>query len=522
MGPFRFASRLGAALWMALAAGLAVLGVVVHQSLEASRERHLAQAYAEARNLSRVLEGQVVGLFERVELGLTVLAEATEEQWRRRVPDLEALTRKAQDVRSHLPDLDTLRVADATGILVAGPGVDPANPISIEDRPHFRRLRDEPKLEFTRSDPLVTRLTKRPGVILAHRVSGPDGRFGGVVTTALPIERLEAILGAADIGARGAVSLRAGSDTLIARWPVLEGLPTLYPPPPTLQAVIREGLRTGTFRDTSRIDGETRLYAFRNEGRFGLTVQVGLSERDALAGYRRDARAIVGSALVAAVVAIVSVAALARAWRRREDAMAELAKQASTDALTGLANRRRFFERLAEELARADRYGARPAVLMLDLDRFKAVNDAFGHGTGDALLVHVAARCREALREADLLARVGGEEFAAILPQTDLEGALDAAERVRLAVALAPLPREGGEPLRATLSAGVASSWPGEGADALLGRADEALYEAKSGGRDRVRAWRPAADRLADRLAGRAGARAETADSRAEEMRPAS
>lgn len=167
---------------------------------------------------------------------------------------------------------------------------------------------------------------------------------------------------------------------------------------------------------------------------------------------------------------------------RELEAIAALARR---DALTGLANRRAFEEALAREVARSARDGAPLAVIALDVDHFKRVNDAHGHAAGDAVLVEIAARAAEALRAGDLLARVGGEELAALLPGASLEAAAEVAERVRARIARAPV-TAGGACLSVTVSAGVAARAPGEEGPALVARADGRLYAAKRAGRDQV------------------------------------
>jgi diguanylate cyclase (GGDEF)-like protein len=166
---------------------------------------------------------------------------------------------------------------------------------------------------------------------------------------------------------------------------------------------------------------------------------------------------------------------------------AVLAEVAISDPLTGLHNRRAFQARLAEEVERADRSGVPFALLLLDLDRFKALNDTFGHPAGDAVLCAVAEVLRRELRVVDLPARVGGEEFAVLLPQTAGQGALDTAERLRAAIAAQPIAHQGAA-LAVTTSVGVAWYPDHAGGDqALVQAADGALYAAKRAGRDRVR-----------------------------------
>jgi diguanylate cyclase (GGDEF)-like protein/PAS domain S-box-containing protein len=165
-----------------------------------------------------------------------------------------------------------------------------------------------------------------------------------------------------------------------------------------------------------------------------------------------------------------------------------LRQQASEDGLTGLANRRAFDERLEEEWRRARRGGTWLGLLCLDVDHFKQYNDHFGHGQGDACLRHVSGVLRHRCRISDFVARTGGEEFCIILPDTDPAGAAIVAEGVRIAIEGLALPHPGSPEGTVTASIGVASLQPGadEGADTLLNGADQALYEAKRAGRNRI------------------------------------
>ncbi|MCQ4162103.1 diguanylate cyclase [Roseomonas sp. GC11] len=172
-------------------------------------------------------------------------------------------------------------------------------------------------------------------------------------------------------------------------------------------------------------------------------------------------------------------------WRVAERT-AELKRQAETDALTGIANRRSFMNQ-AEILLRREAEAGRPcALLAFDLDHFKSINDRAGHAAGDAVLRLTAERCTQALRQADLFGRLGGEEFAILLPATSAEEAHAVAERLRAALATIILPLEG---LGSRLSAsfGIATMPPGGlPLETLLHRADGALYQAKGSGRDRI------------------------------------
>jgi diguanylate cyclase (GGDEF)-like protein len=161
-------------------------------------------------------------------------------------------------------------------------------------------------------------------------------------------------------------------------------------------------------------------------------------------------------------------------------------RQAITDPLTGLANRRRFVEALEAELSRAERFGTELAVVIADLDDFKNVNDSFGHEVGNDVLRAFADTISATLRDVDVAARLGGEEFAMLLPHTDLEGGLSLAERIREAFKATPIQTPDGRSVRVTGSFGVAANPPIVTADGLLRSADGALYRAKAAGKDRV------------------------------------
>lgn len=168
---------------------------------------------------------------------------------------------------------------------------------------------------------------------------------------------------------------------------------------------------------------------------------------------------------------------------------AELAWRAATDALTGLVNRGVFEERLAEEVARSRRHGRDLSLAVLDLDMFKAVNDTHGHVVGDAVLREAALRLSSRVREGDVLARIGGEEFAWLMPETDGMEAWQATERARAAMSEAPFPEVG----RVTVSGGVCDLERADGPEELYRQADAALYWAKRNGRDVVFLYTPEA-----------------------------
>nr|WP_316642456.1 diguanylate cyclase [uncultured Roseateles sp.] len=181
-----------------------------------------------------------------------------------------------------------------------------------------------------------------------------------------------------------------------------------------------------------------------------------------------------------------SYALILRDVTEKRDAIDAARLSSTVDHLTGLANRRAFFEAAEVEIQRCKRYPRPLSLVMFDCDHFKAINDRYGHPGGDEVLRHFAGQLRAVCREVDLVARIGGEEFIALLPSTDVAGALAFAERVRQGASELPVVFDG-RAIPYSTSAGVAS-WTEDtaGLDALIKRADRALYAAKSGGRNRV------------------------------------
>jgi len=206
------------------------------------------------------------------------------------------------------------------------------------------------------------------------------------------------------------------------------------------------------------------------------------------AAYLRVAEAGLLALLALMLLTLLLARPLLRAFRWTE----EQASEARIDSLTGLANRRALEEILAAEISRAHRFAHQLAVVLLDLDRFKEINDSFGHAAGDVMLRAVSRLLTSLARQGDTVARWGGEEFVVVLPETDLAGAQRFAERLRRTIEAHSV----GD-MKTSASCGVATMVPEDSVEELLGAADQALYQAKSNGRNRtevaVRPERPAA-----------------------------
>ncbi len=197
--------------------------------------------------------------------------------------------------------------------------------------------------------------------------------------------------------------------------------------------------------------------------------------------------ALAGLALLfLAVVAWAGVEA-SRARRKTLAMEDKLRKMATTDELTGLLNRRAFLQALDAEIKRSARSDTPLALALIDLDHFKSVNDRFGHSGGDEVLRTFAETARETMRNSDMIGRLGGEEFAVLMPDTDQAQSRIAGDRLRDAMARRRIILSTGGPATVTISVGVAYLGRNEDRDRLIVRADEALYDAKDGGRNQTR-----------------------------------
>ncbi len=174
---------------------------------------------------------------------------------------------------------------------------------------------------------------------------------------------------------------------------------------------------------------------------------------------------------------------------RLNESLSRMEEMAATDALTGVANRRHFFQLAERELYRTQRSRSPVALMVIDIDNFKEINDTYGHAAGDTALCHLVAVCQLSLRRTDVIARFGGDEFVILLPECDPPTALQTAERLLHSVNATPVPeKEGAFQIQVTIGIATSNgdSFPVESIDTLLRLADEALYEGKEAGRNQV------------------------------------
>ncbi|MCC6738512.1 MAG: GGDEF domain-containing protein [Planctomycetia bacterium] len=381
------------------------------------------------------------------------------------------------------PEYANVGLLSTDGRLLAC-GAATAGDEDFSSRAYFRKALDSGT--FAVGEYHLGPVTGKPGLGFALPLLEGDTPVAVLFAT-LDLSWLADLPSAADLPDGSELTLWDSRGTVLLRHPDTH----LWTGRPGAASGIYEAIRNTPGEGTSEtpgLDGIPRLYAFRRIVRFRpheeVTLSIGVPADVAYAAARRlERRNLAVLALVTVLAALVAAAFGERLVLRL---FTSVLHAASTDALTGVASRGRFLADAARELSRCVRFGRPLVALMVDIDRFKSVNDTWGHAAGDDVLVEVGKRLLESIREHDDVGRYGGEEFAVLLPESEEAEAVEIAQRIRVAIAGTPVPTRSGA-LQVTVSIGVASLSPGQDSLAgLLACADRALYAAKQAGRNRV------------------------------------
>ncbi|WP_261541251.1 sensor domain-containing diguanylate cyclase [Burkholderia multivorans] len=472
----------------------ALMGLCILQLFQ-SREDALDRARETSRNLALVAERDITRNVELYNLSLEAVLQGL------RRPDVMAASPALRrgvlfDHAMTAQYLGSMLVLDAQGNIVLDSQSDVPRHGNFSDRKYFTVHRDRADVGLYVSDPFASRLRGgTPSIVLSRRVSNADGSFAGVALIAINLEYFHKLFAGLALGPHGSIFLIGTDGIMVMRQPY--ELHTIGRD--ISQAATFRRFRSapeGSFLERSSIDGVRRLYYFKTLPNLPLIVMVAEAEQDIYAAWHR--RALTIGALVATFgAAFIALSVLLGAQlRRRMRAESELILLARTDGLTGLNNRRSFGEVLDREWRRARRVRSVFSLLFVDVDRFKAYNDTYGHQAGDDALAAVARCIGENIRRpADVAARYGGEEFVVLLPDTAENGAAQIAERIRIAIDALGLEHVGSEFGRVTASIGLASWKPEQDVepDAIIKAADEALYYAKATGRNKVTQFEPTA-----------------------------
>jgi diguanylate cyclase (GGDEF)-like protein len=478
--------------WLTLLSLLAALGFCVLSGaviLDLRRDTW-ARAEEAARNLNRAVGQDIGRTFETFDLSLQAAVASLQHPGIAKLdPALRHLI--VFDRAATARHLGSFLVLDATGAIVMDAASAEPRQGQFADRDYFQVHRDHPDVGLYVSRPFFGRLTDQWLVGISRRLSHPDGSFAGVVLGTIRLDHFRSLFDQLDLGPGGRITLLRADGIALLRTP---GTPEIIGQDlsrgTAFLAISRA--QEGQYHRVSSLDGVHRLFMFSRIGDLPLVLNVGLAVEDIEAGWLWRAAIIGGTTLILTSALLIGTLLLHREIAARRAKEAELAKLVRLDGLTGLANRRAFDEALGREWSRCAAAGEPVSLLLIDVDRFKALNDHYGHQAGDDCLRVVAAAIGAAIRHpSDLVARYGGEEFAVLLPDTDAAAAEGVAERLRAEIENLCIPNEGcGVPgAVVTISIGTATARSDQPSvlhepEMLVGAADRALYEAKRSGRN--------------------------------------
>ncbi|WP_411381114.1 sensor domain-containing diguanylate cyclase [Pseudomonas sp. MPB26] len=467
---------------------VALIVIIVAALLIREHASTLQAAKRSTTNIAQLINADVLRNVELYDLALKGLIAAKQRE------DLAQVTPNIQhlvqfDLSTAAPFKGEVLLLDADGTVIADSSTLQPTPRNFANRDYFQVHVREPQAGLFISRPFRVHCDCEQvwRIAFSRRVSGPNGEFLGVAVATMRLAYFDQLFSTLTIGNSSSVNLLNNRGILLAQQPLFERdmIDKDLSARPNFKRILSEG--SGSFQAISAISGKERLYTFTNVGELPLIVVVALSSDDVFAAWRRAALLTSSATGILCVGLLWLTWMLRRELRRRFRAERVLSELAATDALTGLANRRILDERLRLEWDRAQRSTEPLTLLMIDVDHFKAFNDRHGHQGGDEALRTVAQVIGGNIRRpADLAARYGGEEFAVVLPHTDTQGAWVIAEHIRSSVE--HLPRVAGDERPITVSIGL-STWDKrkrQSLEALLLSADQALYEAKHSGRNRI------------------------------------
>jgi diguanylate cyclase (GGDEF)-like protein len=428
-------------------------------------------------NLASTIDADISRNIEVYDLSLRAVASNMV------MPEIKAVSKPIQhlilfDHAATAKHFGAIQVFDAEGQLtIDASTLDPVAE-NRADEEYFQFHRDRPDAGLFISRPMLHHGAY--AIVLSRRITGADGSFLGVVAGSIRFSYFHDLFDRLNLNQNDTITVLRPDRTIIMRRPFdLDVIgKNLAEKPNWNQANLPGG---GSYAGVGPVDSIPRLYV-RRSGTSPLFVVVGKPLDSIFSLWRTEATRI-GAIMLALITFVLAVTLfLAREISRRARAEDKLEELATTDALTGLRNRRKFDIEIEAEWRRATRHKMPVSLLMIDADHFKSYNDTFGHQAGDEMLVGIAICISDSVRRAgDCAVRYGGEEFAVLLPGIAATEAVGVAETIRLKVQQ----WSEGQTV-ATVSIGVASLTPVPNLDwsILVKAADTALYAAKAGGRN--------------------------------------
>ncbi|MEI7613658.1 MAG: sensor domain-containing diguanylate cyclase [Betaproteobacteria bacterium] len=384
------------------------------------------------------------------------------------------------------PELQTMLLIGKSGQLLVGASTPfPPPDINYADRDYFLLHKSGQNLVY--GEQLMSRSHGRRGTTISRAIRSRHGELEGIVLITIESSHFAELFQLAQRTDDQEITVLRKDGAIFVRVPEIETGRRI--PQADVFSRVSNNSR-GTYEGRSAIDNLPRLFAYEQLKDYPLLVVASQHTDRVLRSWRLFTGTICAGLALALILLGVASRYAFKSATETETLQLELERLAHTDSLTGLANRRHFMTLAERELSRTTRYGGSLAVLMMDLDHFKKVNDTYGHATGDIVLQSLSKLLMVELRDIDIVGRLGGEEFAIVLSQSDGLQAMEVAERLRRTIEETGVVLPQGLPLYITVSIGVSVLSAQEtNIEILLSQADEALYEAKRTGRNRVQAF---------------------------------
>jgi diguanylate cyclase (GGDEF)-like protein/PAS domain S-box-containing protein len=317
------------------------LFTLVGLSIQYSHRQYQERAEITTQNLTQTLESDIAGAIKTDDLALLAVMDEYQRQRSAGAVDGKALNAYIERVNSHLPEIDSLWITNAQGMLVYGTNFIPGAPTSVSDRPYFIRLRDDPQAGLLISKPLISRTNQKLVIVLARRIDQPDGSFGGMVLTAITLEHLSNVFSALNVGRHGVVVLRDEDLGVVVRYPEPPGISNLIgnkSVAPEFREMIATGNSTGTFTAHAGLDNIVRTYSYRKIGAYPFYILVGQATRDYLSAWRDKATEQAALAVLFTLITSWAAWLIYRTWKRQANLELEKEKylnffQLSTDLM---------------------------------------------------------------------------------------------------------------------------------------------------------------------------------------------
>ncbi len=494
--------------WAMLSGIAGMLGIVALLMFSlASEYRDVSQhAQVEVENITQVLEEHTLSVIGKSDILLR-------EMQRNVRPEDMRLAHGASDSRKQklhelmksqidsVPEVDILAVVNSKGDYIYS-SLDPVPRVNVTDRDYFNRQRNDAAAGLVISPPLTSHRTGKWTIILSRRLNFKDGSFAGIVISVLNLDYFEQFYRTLNLETHGLVALYDKDLRLAARYPSSEKdmgkIAKLG-----AKIYIEKGVTHTIYHAKAALDGVERLIGFRQVRNLPLIVFAGIADDDYLAEWHRhiwqySVGAMIFSLLVTWFVLLQRRAevALKKSNIKSQLAEEEIKNLAFYDPLTQLPNRRFLLERLKQAWFSSARNGREGALLFIDLDNFKSLNDTLGHHIGDLLLQQVAKRLVDCVRNTDTVARLGGDEFVVMLEDLNEQNLEAAAQTEAIGnKILAALD----QPFHLSIYVYHCTASIGatlfddnqQSTDELMKQADIAMYQAKKAGRNNLRFFYP-------------------------------